>query len=101
MSEQLLTVEQYAHRAQLKPETVRRQLREGRLKAIKKGRVWRVPESAVLENTPAKIDNPLSQALAAIRTRDARTRDAHVGAKVTRVLDAAREIELMRAEQDR
>lgn len=96
MSEQLLTVEQYAHRAQLKPETVRRQLREGRLKAIKKGRVWRVPESAVLENTPTKIDNPLSQALAAIRTRD-----AHVGAKSTRVLDAAREIELMRAEQDR
>ena len=96
MSEQLLTVEQYAQRVHLKPETVRKQLREGRLKAIKKGRVWRVPESAVTQNTPAKVENPLARALAAVRERDARTPP-----KPLRELDVASEIDLMRAEQDR
>ena len=51
--ETLLTVEQYATRAQLHPDSVRRQLREGRLRAVKKGRVWRIPESAVHEDSRA------------------------------------------------
>ena len=51
MVETLLTVEQYAERAQLHPDSVRRQLREGRLRAIKKGRVWRIPESVVGEDS--------------------------------------------------
>lgn len=50
--ESLLTVEQYATRAQLHPDSVRRQLREGRLRAVKKGRVWRIPESAMMEDSP-------------------------------------------------
>jgi excisionase family DNA binding protein len=49
--ETLLTVEQYAERAQLHPDSVRRQLREGRLRAIKKGRVWRIPASVVYEDS--------------------------------------------------
>jgi len=56
--ESLLTVEQYASRAQLHPDSVRRQLREGRLRAIKKGRVWRIPESAMMEDSPAKRPEP-------------------------------------------
>ena len=52
--ENLLTVEQYAMRAQLHPDSVRRQLREGRLRAAKKGRVWRIFESELQANTPAK-----------------------------------------------
>lgn len=52
--ENLLTVEQYATRAQLHPDSVRRQLREGRLRAAKKGRVWRIFESELEAHTPAK-----------------------------------------------
>lgn len=50
--ENLLTVEQYATRAQLHPDSVRRQLREGRLRAAKKGRVWRIFESELEADTP-------------------------------------------------
>lgn len=52
--ENLLTVEQYAMRAQLHPDSVRRQLREGRLRAAKKGRVWRIFESELTRDTPGK-----------------------------------------------
>lgn len=47
----LLTVEQYATLTQLHPDSVRRQLRSGRLRAIKKGRVWRIPSHAVQEDS--------------------------------------------------
>lgn len=50
--EMLLTVEQAATRLNLHPITVRVHLRNGILRGIKRGRVWRVPESALLENTP-------------------------------------------------
>ncbi len=53
--ENLLTVEQYATRAQLHPDSVRRQLREGRLRAAKKGRVWRIFESELEADTPGKV----------------------------------------------
>ncbi len=58
--EMLLTVEQAAERLQLHPETVRRQLKRGELRAIKRGRVWRVPESALSEATP-DIDKVTTQ----------------------------------------
>ena len=47
--EMLLTVEQAAERLQIKPATVREQLKMGRLRGIKRGRLWRIPESALLE----------------------------------------------------
>ena len=50
--EMLLTVEQAATRLQLHPETVRRQLKRGEMRGIKRGRVWRVPESALGEVAP-------------------------------------------------
>lgn len=56
--ESLLTVEQYATRTQLHPDSVRRQLREGRLRAVKKGRVWRIPEGALMEDSPATSPGP-------------------------------------------
>lgn len=49
--ETLLTVEQYATQVQLHPDSVRRQLREGRLRAIKKGRMWRIPASVLYEDS--------------------------------------------------
>jgi len=51
MVEMLLTVEQAAERLQLHPNTVRLMLNDGRLRGIKKGRVWRIPESALTEDT--------------------------------------------------
>lgn len=47
--EMLLTVEQVAQRLQLHPETIRRQLLSGVLRGVKRGRQWRIPESALLE----------------------------------------------------
>ncbi len=53
--ELLLTVEQAAERLQLAPFTVRKHLREGRLRGIKRGaKSWRIPESALLESSRAK-----------------------------------------------
>lgn len=50
--ETLLTVEQYATAVKQHPDSVRRQLRQGRLpRAIKKGRAWRIPASAVYEDS--------------------------------------------------
>jgi excisionase family DNA binding protein len=57
--ETLLTVEQTAERLQLSPLTVQRQLKRGALRGIKRGRVWRVPESALLESShPVPFDSP-------------------------------------------
>lgn len=53
MIEQLLTIEQAADRLALHPETVRRQLVRGQLRGIRRGRLWRIPESALMESTPA------------------------------------------------
>ena len=56
--EMLLTIEQTAQRLQLHPETVRRQLVRGTLRGVKRGRSWRVPESALAE---AKSENVISR----------------------------------------
>jgi excisionase family DNA binding protein len=50
--EMFLTIEQTAQRLQLDQTTVRRQIKRGALRAIKRGRVWRVPESALMEDSP-------------------------------------------------
>ena len=81
--EMLLTVEQAAERLQLHPETVRRQLKRGELRAIKRGRVWRVPESALMENAPkaAVISTPQTRAaaiLAAFDSGDMKRRNAAI-----------------------
>lgn len=47
--EMLLTVEQAAARLQLTPYTVREHLKAGKLRGVKRGSVWRIPESALLE----------------------------------------------------
>ena len=81
--EMLLTVEQAAARLQLHPETVRRQLQRGELRAIKRGRVWRVPESALGEAAPnaAEISTPETRAaaiLAAFDSGDMKRRNAAI-----------------------
>jgi excisionase family DNA binding protein len=47
--ELLLTVEQVAEHLQLTPWTIREHLKAGKLRGVKRGRQWRVPESALLE----------------------------------------------------
>lgn len=55
--EMLLTVEQAAQRLQLAPFTIREQLKRGQLRGLKRGKVWRIPESALTESTPpAPVD---------------------------------------------
>lgn len=50
MAETLLTIEEVAKRLQIHLESVRRQLRCGLLRGVKRGTLWRVPESALYEN---------------------------------------------------
>lgn len=45
MSEQVYTVEQFAERLKLHPKTVLRFIREGRLRAVKVGRAYRILRS--------------------------------------------------------
>ncbi len=52
MPENLLTVEQAAQRLQLSPTSIRIHLRGGKLRGVKRGRAWRVPESALFEHAP-------------------------------------------------
>ena len=51
-TETLLTVEQAATRLNVHPITVRRHLRSGLLRGVKRGHLWRIPESALIEPAP-------------------------------------------------
>lgn len=65
--EMLLTVEQVAARLQLHPETIRRQLLRGALRGVRRGRQWRIPESALTETVDAPAPMPKGQRRAAIQ----------------------------------
>jgi excisionase family DNA binding protein len=54
MPEMFLTVEQAAERLQMNPATLRRQLVKKQMRGIKRGSVWRIPESALTEPAPKK-----------------------------------------------
>jgi excisionase family DNA binding protein len=103
MPEMLLTVDQAATRLQLHPITIRRQIKRGEIRVIRKGRAVRIPESAIMENTPlvagtqAKADaiinglkNPdyraRNAAIVSLSQADAPTRD-RVEEIVTRELE--------------
>jgi excisionase family DNA binding protein len=78
MAESLLTIDQVAKRLQIHPASVRRQLREGSLRGLKRGKLWRVPESALYEPTPRHAPE-ISQAdeiWAAMNSGDDARRDA-------------------------
>lgn len=47
MSDEIYTVEQFAERLKLHPKTVLRFIREGRLRAVKVGRSYRIPKSSL------------------------------------------------------
>lgn len=70
--EMLLTVEQAAQRLQVAQSTVRRFLANGELRGLKRGKLWRIPESALTETrddattakTQASALSPMARALA-------------------------------------
>ena len=80
MPEMFLTVEQTAARLQLSPLTVQRQLKRGALRGVKRGRVWRVPESALGESSPPTDSDGAQQKadaiLAEMRSGDRTRRNA-------------------------
>jgi excisionase family DNA binding protein len=47
MPEVFLTVKEVAHKLSIKPKTVRKWLREGKLKGVKLGRLWRIREADI------------------------------------------------------
>jgi len=58
MPEFYLTVEQAAERLQVHPVTLRRYLQTGVVRGVKRGRLWRIPESATGEATlPPAAEN--------------------------------------------
>jgi excisionase family DNA binding protein len=78
MAENLLTIDQVAKRLQIHPASVRRQLREGSLRGLKRGKLWRVPESALYEPAPHQASE-IAQAdeiWAAMNSGDDARRDA-------------------------
>lgn len=96
--EMLLTVEQAARRLQVQPETIRTRLRRGQLRGVKSGKLWRVPETALLENTaPQERDNPLLRAVAMVRERDAKS--GPVVMRIAGVNDAAADVRAVREAQ--
>lgn len=100
--EMLLTVEQAAQRLQLAPFTVREQLKRGQLRGMKRGKVWRIPESALMETTPSASKrapdfSPLARALALVEARDARS--GPVAMRIEGETDAAAQLREMREEK--
>lgn len=89
--EMLLTVKQTAERLQLRPATVREHLKTGMLQGVKRGRVWRIPESSL-----TLTENPLAKALAIVEARDAR--HGPITMREVGINDAASELRAMREE---
>ncbi len=96
--EMLLTVEQAATRLQVQPETIRTRLRRGNLRGVKAGKLWRVPETALLEDTARPgADNPLARAVAMVQARDAQS--GPVVMRTAGVDDAAAQLRQVREAQ--
>ncbi len=103
MAENLLTIDQVAERLQIHPASVRRQLREGSLRGLKRGKLWRVPESALYEPTPLNHSHRIAPELAqanviweAMLSGDDARRDAAIIA-LGQVPEAVRSIVMQRS----
>ncbi len=118
MPENLLTVDQAASRLQLTAHSVRIHLRGGKLRGIKRGREWRVPESALFESSQgsdgmtntvehSKVEtsgvndinaiaarSPLATALALAAASETATKE-----RGTRMTNAASDLEALREER--
>jgi excisionase family DNA binding protein len=103
-AEQFLTVEQTAQRLRLQPSTIRRQLRVGALRGVKRGHIWRVPESALLESRPTpqpvttsqNTESPFEKALALVAQLEKQMQGKPQ--RISGVSDAATELRQLREE---
>lgn len=109
-SSQMLTIDETAKYLSLTPETVRRLIRRGELRATKLGKVWRVSREVLRRvetgemtrrdtsgaaSTQANAGgNPLAKALAMVQARDAATPDT-----APHATSAAEELDAMRDER--
>lgn len=91
MAESFLSVEQTARRLQLHPFTIRRQLQSGRLRGVKRGRVWRVPESALFESSPTAAAPPPAKPSTPARAPQGFGKFAHLSLSSEAVTRARRE----------
>jgi excisionase family DNA binding protein len=82
MPEVYLTIEETAKRLKLTSGTVRRYAREGRLKTVRFGRRYCVPESALdspvaaVSESTTPSNNPLAAALDLVQSRDSESSKA-------------------------
>lgn len=64
MPEAFYTVDEAAQRLRMHPDTLRRQLRQGRIRSVRTGKLWRIPESALeapsIEAAGPSIESELS-----------------------------------------
>lgn len=87
MSEEVYTVEQFAERLKLHPKTVLRFIRDGRLRAVKIGKAYRILRTELEAMTgvaPGAYRIPRAELDAALRENEPRSR-----VRVTSVADVA------------
>jgi len=70
MAEQFLTVEQAAKRLQVHPYTLRRYLREGKIRAVKISRHYRIAESDLKFEIASQLKSPPDRAAILQAARD-------------------------------
>jgi excisionase family DNA binding protein len=113
MAERFLSSVQASQLLGINPDTMRRYLREGKVRALRLGKDWKIPESALsdlakggrlakggkpIASTPAPAKgNPLAQALAKVQARDKATPAPKL--RTAGMSDAASELRQMREEQ--
>ena len=107
-----MTVPETARLLRVNADTVRRWLRTGRLRGVKIGHVYRVPESALTDLTePDKGSAAQPRPAELVREENARHMERTLAllaelepamrAGTLRQIDVAEEIEVMREERDR
>jgi excisionase family DNA binding protein len=89
MSEEVYTVEQFAERLKVHPKTVLRFIRDGRVRAVKVGKSYRILRTemeAVTGFTPDAYREAMS-AYQGVLERKAGLRDLRASARVTSIVD--------------
>lgn len=93
MNEGYLTVEQISEKLNMHPKTIQRYIREGKLRATKVGKGWRVHGhdlSAFLENTSTQNDHATTgRAIVVSSVIDITTNNIDEAIRITNMLTAA------------
>ena len=90
MSDKVYTVEQFAELVKLHPKTVLRFIKEGRVRAVKVGRGYRILRSELEAMTGAVLGRPHRAAARVTCIVDVRDIDPEAAQKLARVLPSLR-----------